>query len=367
MDSMRLLVYHKRALWLVIVLSSLVSLIIISGCEKPPLVRLQAAKGSILRAVEAKAKQYAPDLIEQSELFMHWGQIELAKQNGRLAPFRNYRVADSLLRVADSTAYRAEKQAIDSVRGLKNSIYIRLNETYGDIASMRNTLDRSIAKLNFRHDFYMADMAHKTSKELYEVEQYEEAIESLYKAEWALGRIEQHMEELEETEAQKLPMWRNWVNETLVQSRESGSYAIIVDKTERKTYLVKAGRLVHTYSCDLGYNSGGQKMRSGDGATPEGRYHITAYRPRGSKYYKALNINYPNETDRQRFAENKRRGIIPKRASIGGLIELHGHGGQNKDWTDGCVALTNREMDHIMQFVRVGTPVTIVRKSDQWP
>jgi len=90
-------------------------------------------------------------------------------------------------------------------------------------------------------------------------------------------------------------------------------------------------------------------------------------RHRGTRYYKALMINYPNERDRQIFAQNKSRGVISKRARIGGLIEIHGEGGRNDDWTEGCIALTNREMDQIMQYATVGTPVTIVRRSDRWP
>ena len=71
-------------------------------------------------------------------------------------------------------------------------------------------------------------------------------------------------------------------------------------------------------------------------------------------------INYPNEADKARFAEGVRKGLISKRANIGGLIEIHGGGGKGLNWTDGCVALTNEDMDKIFEMAEIGTPVTII-------
>ena len=61
-----------------------------------------------------------------------------------------------------------------------------------------------------------------------------------------------------------------------------------------------------------------------------------------------------------RFALGKVRGIIPTRVGIGNLIEIHGEGGEGRDWTDGCVALANPDMDRVFALTEVGTPVTIV-------
>jgi murein L,D-transpeptidase YafK len=78
-----------------------------------------------------------------------------------------------------------------------------------------------------------------------------------------------------------------------------------------------------------------------------------------SKYYRALLLDYPNAEDRARHEENRRRGIRHK-GGLGGLIEIHGMGGQGKDWTRGCVAVTNQEMDRLWDLVSTGAPVTIV-------
>jgi murein L,D-transpeptidase YafK len=109
----------------------------------------------------------------------------------------------------------------------------------------------------------------------------------------------------------------------------------------------------------MGYRSVNDKMRSGDAATPEGRYRIT-HKKAASTYYKALALDYPNAEDRQRFAQMKRRGQIPRGVGPGNAIEIHGDGGRGKDWTRGCVAISNRDIDDLYRRVSVGTPVTIV-------
>ena len=79
-----------------------------------------------------------------------------------------------------------------------------------------------------------------------------------------------------------------------------------------------------------------------------------------TKYHKALLIDYPNETDREEFRKEIARGTLPSTAKIGNLIEIHGDGGRGVDWTEGCMALTDSEIDVIFKIAKEGTPVTIV-------
>ena len=125
--------------------------------------------------------------------------------------------------------------------------------------------------------------------------------------------------------------------------------------------LYVAGRLVDSYHADLGSQWMGSKLHRGDNTTPEGRYAIARKKgPSETKYYKALLLNYPNDDDRRRFALAKKNGELSRGAAIGGLVEIHGHGGRGTDWTQGCVALDNHDMDALYAKVGVGTPVTIV-------
>ena len=102
-------------------------------------------------------------------------------------------------------------------------------------------------------------------------------------------------------------------------------------------------------------------MLEGDKATPEGAYKLIRKKENGeSKYHKAFLLNYPNDEDKSRFAANKANGKVPGNKSIGSLIEIHGHGGKGIDWTDGCIALKNEDMDELYRTCQVGTPIVIV-------
>ena len=158
-----------------------------------------------------------------------------------------------------------------------------------------------------------------------------------------------------------LRQWRAWANQTILESKQRGTPAIIVDKLRRELHVYDRGKRVATFSAELGGNGLRPKRHAGDRATPEGRYKVLEMRANGAtKYYKALLLDYPNREDVARFQQAKRRGAIPARVGIGSLIEVHGLGGDGRDWTDGCVALSNGDMDKVFKRTRVGTPVVIV-------
>lgn len=347
-------------------LCSLLLLTLIFGCQEVPVARLDRAKLSIQDALKSGAQEYARSFYDQAESLFTAGMTEIARQKASLTPFRDYERADSLLRIADSIALQAKLAAIDSLTKAQANTAARLSTVSEELQDWEEQIDGSLSRVKLKANWYRAHTSYTAARSLLKNKEYDEAMGSLAKSEYWLERLEATVRELQERDIDKLPVWRRWVQETLDQSARSNGYAIIVDKIARKTYLVKDGRLFHTYSCDLGYNSGAHKLLSGDGATPEGKYQVTELK-HNSRFYKALPINYPNESDKKRFAENKAKGIIPKRARIGGYIQIHGEGGQDKDWTEGCVALTNKEMDHIFKYATVGTPVTIVRTSDRWP
>lgn len=155
--------------------------------------------------------------------------------------------------------------------------------------------------------------------------------------------------------------WRSMVEETIAESARTGGSAFVVDKLARRLDVYADGKKVLSFRVELGSKGLRQKMHSGDKATPEGRYRVVQVRSHGqTRYYKALLLNYPNAEDLARFAEGKRRGQVPKSVGPGNLIEIHGDGGRGKDWTDGCIALTNKEMDSLFRYASVNTPVTIV-------
>lgn len=135
--------------------------------------------------------------------------------------------------------------------------------------------------------------------------------------------------------------------------------SVLVKKSERKLYLIRDGRPYRSYRVALGANPIGHKQQQGDKRTPEGDYLIDWRNP-GSAFHLSLHISYPNEQDKQSAAA---RGVSP-----GGLIMIHGQPNragwyqrlfQRKDWTLGCIAVSNREMEEIWRAVPDGTPIRI--------
>ncbi|HNQ79215.1 MAG TPA: L,D-transpeptidase [Acidobacteriota bacterium] len=157
-----------------------------------------------------------------------------------------------------------------------------------------------------------------------------------------------------------LAKWKSWKNRAIESSRISG-VAIVVTKEKHRLDLYRNGSLSRSFDAELGANSINQKMYAGDRATPEGYYSIIQKKGHGqSKYNCALLINYPNGDDRHRFNTLKSRHELGRGSKIGGLIEIHGEGGKGFDWTDGCVALTDREMEWLFKATPVGTAVAII-------
>lgn len=129
--------------------------------------------------------------------------------------------------------------------------------------------------------------------------------------------------------------------------------AIRVYKAQRRMELLRGGRVISTYRIALGDAPVGHKRQQGDEKTPEGDYRIT-YRNARSRFHLSLRISYPDEADRR---QARARGVDP-----GGDIMIHGATppGYRGDWTDGCIAVTNLEMDEIWRRVPAGTPIRIM-------
>lgn len=135
--------------------------------------------------------------------------------------------------------------------------------------------------------------------------------------------------------------------------------SILILKKAHLLELISAGKVIRTYHVALGRGGLAPKQREGDGLTPEGHYVIDA-KYANSNYHRALHVSYPNADDLKRAAK---LGVSP-----GGAIMIHGLpngkgfiGAAHRlyDWTLGCIAVTNAEIDEIWNIVPVGTPVEI--------
>ncbi|GBD45040.1 hypothetical protein HRbin40_02540 [bacterium HR40] len=135
---------------------------------------------------------------------------------------------------------------------------------------------------------------------------------------------------------------------------------LLVVKRERCLYAFVGSRLVATFRVALGRQPYGPKIQEGDGRTPEGYYFVDGFIP-NSDFYRAISISYPNREDRERA---RRLGVDP-----GGQIMIHGldpaippefrQSHWLFNWTNGCIAVRDDEMDLLWDSVRWGTPVEI--------
>ena len=134
---------------------------------------------------------------------------------------------------------------------------------------------------------------------------------------------------------------------------------VVVNKSEAKLYLEKNGVIFKEFHVVFGDNPAGHKQEEGDERTPEGIY-VLDYKKSDSSFYKAIHISYPNNED---IEKAKNVGVNP-----GGQIMIHGQKNglgwfsffsQWVNWTDGCIAVKNSEMDQIWEAVHVGTPIEI--------
>ena len=135
---------------------------------------------------------------------------------------------------------------------------------------------------------------------------------------------------------------------------------VVVHKAERKLELLQRGVVVRTYKVALGLNPIGTKERSGDFRTPEGAYRLVRRNPR-SDYFLSMQVSYPNDTDLKHAKRNH--------WDTGGSIMIHGLPNQlkhdpsyyeSRDWTDGCIAVSNSDMLEIWLLVPDNVPIDIL-------
>ncbi len=135
---------------------------------------------------------------------------------------------------------------------------------------------------------------------------------------------------------------------------------LVVRKTERRLVLMHGETVVRSYKVALGLNPIGQKEKAGDFRTPEGRYFLVRRNPR-SDFFLSLQVSYPNDNDMKRAHKNH--------WDAGGSIMIHGLPNQlkheptyyeSRDWTDGCIALSNADMVEVWLLTPDNAPIDIL-------
>lgn len=155
-----------------------------------------------------------------------------------------------------------------------------------------------------------------------------------------------------------------------------GALAIHVHKARHEMVLQEGDDVLRALTVALGKDHTAGKLYRGDGRTPEGRYYICEKRA-NSRFRRFLGISYPNVDDAEKaytghlisadewadiFFANLQQTVPPFSTALGGRVGIHGYGGREEipvDWTEGCIAVTNADIDYLYDVVPLGTPVII--------
>lgn len=343
--------------------AALASAPILLGRTAPPAGSREAARREIAAARAQDSAVWAPELLRDAEALLYESETEYRRQELRFVSLRNFAAARDGLARAREAAIAATREAEGRRREARATAEGRIADA-GRIVGEAETLAEVLPLLpETRSLLQRSRIRLHEARGLFERGDYRAAAQRAGAAGTAAETVLQSgaLRASRYVDRDEVAQWRRWIDETVAWSRRTGKPAIVIYKEKNLLRLYVAGRLQRSYHADLGANVVPRKLYSGDAATPEGRYRIVAKKgPSRTRYHRALLLDYPNQEDLRRLEEAQRAGQVAADAAPGGLIEIHGEGGRGEDWTRGCPALSNDDMDDLYRRVEVGTPVTIV-------
>ncbi|NVO09635.1 MAG: L,D-transpeptidase family protein [Bacteroidales bacterium] len=356
---MRKIYVKLLVLFAAVGLIALIVYLLIINIPTPPIKEINKARIALSKAFKNRADTYSNDLYGEARSSYDSAMANWQKENYKFIYFRNY---DKVTNFAKLTIKKAERAIETSTLNL-NSYKVKLKdkiETLNKLVEDINSyFNRYPLPAEVRNSISNGRFQLKEGEIDFEKGQFLLASKNLNNAEDLLSSAYDKAYSDLEQYLKSYPRWKKWAESAIKESKKNQNYSIIVDKLSRKCFVYYNGIKKYEFDVELGRNWIGDKKKMGDKATPEGMYKIIN-KFSGTKYNNALLINYPNDEDKQRFNLEKSKGIIPKTAKIGGGIEIHGSGGKGVDWTEGCIALEDSEMEVIYRIANVGTPVTIV-------
>lgn len=335
--------------------------ILFFGTPEPPEPELTKARMAIAIARKTIEKDFIPPSLIQAESLYDSAMLCWQKENEKFILSRNYSKSRLYAVRSEQQALISPKIANQNTTDFLNSLERDILAVKRDTAQIEKLYSRLPLPVTINKKYSRGVILLKEAELNLEQKNFKESRSKLELAKFDLSEVARYTKTLLDDYFANLPTWKRWYDQTIRESAQNQSYALIVDKFAGKCYLFFAGKLKATYPVELGKNWIGGKRYSGDKATPEGRYKVTKKKDgHQTRYFKALLLNYPNDEDKKRFQEEIRGKTLPRYARIGSLIEIHGDGGRGANWTEGCVAFTNNDIDSLYRLIPVGCPVTIL-------
>jgi hypothetical protein len=339
----------------------LIILLLIQITPDPPLAEMANARTKLSQAGSMKADTYSKKLYREAKVLYDSAILNWQKENKKFLYLRDYKKVAMFAELSQKKSRQATENSINSAANLEKILVQKIDALDSIVADINRFFNDYPLSSETRNRISKGKMLLEEARVAYNRREYLQANRKMIDSEYLLTSSYETATTNLKNYFTSYPTWKKWVNATIKESEKNGDYSIIIDKFSRKCFVYLGGTKKFEFEAELGANWVGDKRLKGDKATPEGMYKVTK-KVEGSKtkYHKALLLDYPNDEDKRKFRSEIENGSLPATAAIGGLIEIHGNGGKGIDWTEGCIALTDKEIDLVYKNVKVGTPVTIV-------
>ncbi len=336
----------------------------LAGCKDAPLGQAHTAWSKMQEAERLGGARSVPELTDAAQACYDSAWLVIDRENSRWPIMRHFGAAERLFSRATQLADSAARYGVTAAAERKRELEDKVQCLRAELASQRVSSEGALGSLSLRKALTVAELKLAVATSNLESSASDQTLTTIARAEDALETVNALLDEERSLAEFDKSLSEYWLTETVKWSMETGGTALVVVKRGHHAYLLKRGRVDGAFPVDLGYNSSFRKLHSGDAATPEGIYRIVKKRETGSSFYKSLELDYPNAEDLRRFSLAQQSGRIPCGIGAGDGIAVHGDGGVGWDWTDGCVALSNQNMDRLMQSLNIGDRVAIVRYVD---
>ncbi|MGD0582649.1 MAG: L,D-transpeptidase [Bacteroidales bacterium] len=357
---------RKRVKLVIILLSAatvifLLCLLLLKMIPRPPVDDVENAMNTLSRANRSKAGTYSRKLYTEARAAFDSSMVNWKRENEKFIFSRNYNKVKTFAQLSSRKSREASESSIANSSTLKVRLKEKIDSLNETEASIDNLFGRYPLPSEIRNRISKGKMLLTEGEVAYNNGQYLPANRKVTEAEYLLTNVYETSKGELKNYFRSWPTWKKWAQNAINDSRKNNCYSVIIDKFSKKCYLYFDGTRKYEFDAELGRNWVGSKHRMGDKATPEGTYKIiNKYQGKETPYHKSLAIDYPNEDDMEKFRIDLAKGNIPSYSRIGGGIEIHGGGGRGVDWTEGCIALTDKEIDLVFNLLKIGTPVTIV-------
>ena len=327
----------------------------------PPVSEMKNARETLIMARQNNADIYSQDHYREALNYYDSAMASWRDENIRFIYKRNYDKVVTYADLSSKKALLASETSLNNSANLRMKLVLDMKEIDDLIGMLNDRFYNYPLKSEIRNNISTGKMLAAEARVAFNEKKYMVADETVRKSKHLLASSYDYADTHLSNYFKSYPKWKAWIDSTIAITTENLIYAVIIDKFSHRFFIYLDGEKISEFKAELSENWVGDKRRRGDKKTPEGMYKIIKIIEDDSTgYHKALLLDYPNAEDSVNYRNEIKMGTLSPSSMIGEKIEIHGEGGRGADWTSGCIALRNRDIDSVFKYIGIGTPVTIV-------